>query len=612
MLRRDYVASRLRLLSVSLALFGALLAVSLPASAHGARATSLAHLSSLAPDQVPAVDPNYVYAQLFTMATHYLRRETGYDASLPPTVNGHDEFATYWTQEILRDLSGFGPQARRDSFAAEGWLNRPPVVPGFNVEVTVPGETQATQMVVVGCHYDSEADSTQSAYDDASGCAIELGIARALAGYWRAQHAYPARTLRFILFDGEEQGIDGSFHYVNSTILGELSSVVAMFDEEQSGIGYPLRFLGQMANPLLLLYAYETPLAPNDWYPMVNTFSSTQRAAIQQFRQLVPSAVTQAFSALRALGYTTLSYTDGAGHAVAQPIFTPDQLQNVLVRDDILGSSDQVPFTWAGIPCLTLNGNYSYYPEFGGQSPPPWSYPFDQPQDTIQLMNIYAGGSTQKSEALALALALPGSITTQLLAQSELVGQAPGDGAPIAVLGDLGPVVVGQAVTFSVGASFEPSANGPLTYQWAFGDGATAFGVSAQHIYQAVGSYRLTLTVRSASGQRQLAQPLEVATQPVTYEYDHPTWRAQDGVPPANPAVHLPSALPPPVTSVGTSPSPGGWPWRLMLALAALALLAAGALLLGALRWRARAAAPLPLDEARVRRLQTLHDLAEK
>ena len=62
----------------------------------------------------PAVDPQYVYNQLFYMGTHFLRREAGYDNNLPSMLNGHDEFAAYWTQEIMHNLQGFGAQVRRD------------------------------------------------------------------------------------------------------------------------------------------------------------------------------------------------------------------------------------------------------------------------------------------------------------------------------------------------------------------------------------------------------------------------------------------------------------------------------------------------------------------
>src|ERR1700726_2238986 len=62
----------------------------------------------------PTVDPDYIYNQLFYMVTHYQHREAGYDNNLPVSVNGHDEFATYWTGEMLKDLQGFGPQVYTD------------------------------------------------------------------------------------------------------------------------------------------------------------------------------------------------------------------------------------------------------------------------------------------------------------------------------------------------------------------------------------------------------------------------------------------------------------------------------------------------------------------
>src|SRR5262249_43054682 len=158
-------------------------------------------------------------------------------------------------------------------------LNRPAPVPGFNEEVTVPGVSHPEQTVVIGCHYDGEALSTQSAYDDASGCAIELGVAKALAEYWRAHKVFPARTLRFVLFDAEEQGLFGSFHYVNEAINGELGSVVAMINEEQNGIAYPLRFLGSASNPLLPLEMNMPPLSNSQLYPHQDRLSAAQRQA---------------------------------------------------------------------------------------------------------------------------------------------------------------------------------------------------------------------------------------------------------------------------------------------------------------------------------------------
>jgi hypothetical protein len=498
-----------------------------------------------APADFPVVDPEYIYQELYTLVTRFPRREAGYDTNLPPNINGHDEFAAAWAQEMVQDLAGFGPQVRRDSFPVSGWSGRPALTPAFNVEVTVPGVTDPAQMVVIGCHYDGEASSTQSANDDASGCAIELGVAKALATYWRAHQLYPARTLRFVIFDAEEQGVYGSFHYLNSTINGDTNNVAAMFNEEQSGIAYPLRYLGKVSNPLLPFYAYLSPLGDSKLYPAQSQLSAAKRASITQFRNLMGEAVAPVFAAFQALGYQSLSYQGTGGASVSQPVFSADQTSNIQLLDDSIGSSDQIAFTLAGLPDATFVGNATYY----DNNPPPWSYPYDQRQDTIQLMNVFASGSTQQSQALTLALALPGMLTSWMLNQPSILGSVQWDHLPIAAVSDIGTAMPGRPLALDAHASYEPGAGGKLSYAWTFGDGAKATGVSVTHTYKSTGTYTLTLKVTSSSGgARTIMKTIVVGSSPTTYTNPYAKF-SQNGVPPSNPAVHLP-----PLNSVPATP----------------------------------------------------------
>ena len=482
----------------------------------------------------PTIDPDYIYNQLFYMVTHYQHREAGYDNNLPVNINGHDEFATYWSQEIMKDLQGFGPQVRHDPFPVQGWRGRPATVPAFNVEVTVPGVVHPEQIVVIGCHYDGEASSTQSANDDGSGCAIELGVARAMGAYWRGHHLYPARTLRFVLFDAEEQGLFGSFHYLNSTINGDVKNLVAMFNEEQNGIAYPLRYLGQASNSLLPFYIDMSPLQDNAFYAHQDRLSTQQQQNISHFRALMQQAVIASFQQFQALGFQMLSYHNGKQGDVFQPIFTPDQLSYIHQEDDTLGGSDQIPFTLAGLPCATFVGNSTYY----DSHPPLWSYPFDQPQDTIQLMNTYADGSSQQSHALTLALALPGMLTTWMLNQPDILGAAPAGQNPIAAISDVGQTVAGQSFTLDARASFDPNDNA-LTYAWNFGDGTQASGITATHTYTKTGTYTLELTVSSPKAARHIFKTINVVTRPTSYDNPYAKF-PQNGYPPSNPQVIYP------------------------------------------------------------------------
>ncbi len=509
-----------------------------PKVASGAVAHAASAVSTQANESdFAVVDPNYIYQQLFYMATHFLHREAGFDNNQPPDKNGHDEFAAYWTQLMLSDLRGFGAQVRKDPFLT-GWDHRPGIVPGVNVEVTVPGAVDPGQVVVIGCHYDAMANSTQSAYDDASGCAIELGIAQALGTFWRSHNAYPRRTLRFLLFDGEEQNLLGSFHYVNSTIDGDLANIVAMFNEEQNGVGYPARFLGELANPLMPLYINVTPLHSNRLYPGIDKLPPAQRAKIRRFRDLMQEAIPAVFQKFRALHYLGLTYHDGNHHAVPRPIFTPDQLSRVQVVDDTSGGSDEVLFTKAGIPCATMVSDASYY----DNHPSRWAFPYDQPEDTVQMLNTFAMGGTHQSYAMTLALALSGMLTTWMLNQPDILGQVSFNQlphGPIAAISDIGYPQVGAVQYLDAFASYDPGHNGDrLTYRWSFGDGQQARGVAVTHIYAQAGWYTLTLTVGSPHGKREVTKRIHIVYHPTTYPNQYK--RRAHGTNTPNPAVHLP------------------------------------------------------------------------
>ena len=78
-----------------------------------------------------------------------------------------------------------------------------------NVVGEIRGTEHPEQVFVVGGHLDSW-DLSQGTTDNGSGTAATLGAADAIlrAGL------RPRRTLRFVLFTGEEQGLDGSFAYI--------------------------------------------------------------------------------------------------------------------------------------------------------------------------------------------------------------------------------------------------------------------------------------------------------------------------------------------------------------------------------------------------------------
>jgi hypothetical protein len=413
-----------------------------------------------------------------------------------------------------------------------------------------------------------------------------------MARFWRSEGRYPARTLRFVIFDAEESGLLGSFDYVNNEANGTLPDIVAMFNEEQNGVGYPVRYLGKLASPLMAEHIYVSPPEPNKLYPSLQR-SPAQTAANKAFAAALPRAVGGAFAEFRKLGYQELTYHGAGTHQVWQPIFTNGQVDRVPVSSDTVGGSDQIPFTLAGIPDAMFVGNFTYY-----DSPAPaGSYPFDQPQDTIALMNAFADGGSGQSQALTMALGLPGMLTTWMLSQPGVLGQARPDGHPIAAIGSIGQVMPHQPVTVTASAYVPGHPAASVGYSWQFGDGTAASGQTVSHVYSTAGPQAVRLTVSAPGrGARTVSEVIPVG-QPATYTNVLTTPAGPrpvyDGRPPPNPAVHLPVAKPGLTDTVGRGPatssaeSSAGW-W-IVAAIVVVVLAAVAAAATGRRRPRRRA-----------------------
>jgi carboxypeptidase Q len=84
-------------------------------------------------------------------------------------------------------------------------------VESANVVGEIVGREHPEEIVVVGAHLDSW-DLSEGATDNGTGTASVLGAAEAIV----KSGARPRRTIRFVLFTGEEQGLLGSLAYVKT------------------------------------------------------------------------------------------------------------------------------------------------------------------------------------------------------------------------------------------------------------------------------------------------------------------------------------------------------------------------------------------------------------
>lgn len=114
-----------------------------------------------------------------------------------------------------------------------------------NAIAEIPGREKPEQIVILGAHLDSWFLGPGAA-DDALGVSIVLETARILS---RPEFA-PKRTIRFILFTGDEQGTLGSFEYVRAH-ESEMDNVALMVNADMTGSQAPRVLCPYGASPIV-------------------------------------------------------------------------------------------------------------------------------------------------------------------------------------------------------------------------------------------------------------------------------------------------------------------------------------------------------------------------
>jgi carboxypeptidase Q len=110
-----------------------------------------------------------------------------------------------------------------------------PAAPAWNVVGELRGRARPEEIVVIGGHLDSW-DVGTGALDDASGCAIAIDTVRVFG----ALGLRPRRTVRVVLWAGEEFGVAGAKGYAEAHKAELQRHVAAM--EADAGAGRPLGY----------------------------------------------------------------------------------------------------------------------------------------------------------------------------------------------------------------------------------------------------------------------------------------------------------------------------------------------------------------------------------
>lgn len=123
----------------------------------------------------------------------------------------------------------------------------------YNVVAEIKGTEKPDEVVIVGGHIDSwDGPGSQGALDNGTGTCTALEAARIL----QAVGAKPKRTIRFILWSGEEQGLMGSNAYAKAH-AAEMPKISAVLVDD-GGTNYQGGYIG----PEIYKSIFETAYAP--------------------------------------------------------------------------------------------------------------------------------------------------------------------------------------------------------------------------------------------------------------------------------------------------------------------------------------------------------------
>jgi aminopeptidase YwaD len=215
--------------------------------------------------------------------------------------------------------------------------------PSFNVIGILPGSDPKLQneAIVIGAHYDHlgrggegsgslearEGLIHHGADDNASGVAGVLELARLLS----TQNPKPRRTIVFMAFSGEEEGLIGSNYYVNHPIV-PLANTVAMINMDM---------IGRLKDKKLIVGGIGTA---QEWRSMIDTNNTMQSATVSLNAPVVGSANVS-------LNLPVMPIVVGAN---GQPVVTMDPAKQFLLilNEDGYGPSDHSSFYAKQVPVL--------------------------------------------------------------------------------------------------------------------------------------------------------------------------------------------------------------------------------------------------------------------
>jgi aminopeptidase YwaD len=213
--------------------------------------------------------------------------------------------------------------------------------PSFNVIGILPGSDPKLkdETIVIGAHYDHlghggagslaprSGEIHHGADDNASGTAALIELARMFS----SQNPKPRRTIVFIAFSGEEEGLIGSSYYVNHPVV-PLANTVAMINMDM---------IGRLKDNKLIVGGMGTA---TDWRPLVDQENS--RATLNGGTLCAPNTNVVANTV------TASAKIDGNGSVKCVNGSSPGKWFSLTLSEDGFGPSDHSSFYGKQVPVL--------------------------------------------------------------------------------------------------------------------------------------------------------------------------------------------------------------------------------------------------------------------
>ncbi|HYJ84741.1 MAG TPA: M20/M25/M40 family metallo-hydrolase [Pyrinomonadaceae bacterium] len=333
------------------------------------------------------------------------------DAGIPVAVVSRQEVVRLISGTPISDLEFAAREKTHSSInktlvkVSLGILLTRREVPAANVIGILDGSDPVlkNEAIVIGAHYDhlgrggagslapKEGDVHHGADDNASGTAGVLEMARLLTA------EKPRRTIVFIAFSGEEEGLLGSNYYVNHPVV-PIENTIAMINMDM---------IGRMKNNRLTIGGIGTA---EQWRQMVANANSPQRMKVTA-RGEAPAGDTTVASGSRPVNMNMPIVVGANGRTIV----TLDNVPTIdlTLNEDGFGPSDHSSFYAKKVPVLFLwTGTHEDY---------------HKPSDTAEKIEYH-----DEARILTLVLRLIHEIDdadkrpTYTLAKTESTGRATG------------------------------------------------------------------------------------------------------------------------------------------------------------------------------------------